>query len=46
MPIPTLMSESGHLSIRVLSRYARPSVDVLDGWHAERDAAVQEVGAR
>ncbi|WP_154670693.1 hypothetical protein [Actinopolyspora erythraea] len=43
---PTLRNESGHLSIRVLSRYARLSADVLGGWHAERAAAVQEVDAR
>lgn len=43
---PMLRTPSGHASIRVLQRYARLLADVLGGWHAERDVAVQAVGAR
>jgi integrase/recombinase XerC/integrase/recombinase XerD len=46
MPTPTLMTKSGHLSIRSLARYARPSVDAVARWHDERDPAGRTRGAR
>jgi integrase len=39
MSAPMLMTKSGHTSITSLAKYARPSVDALARWEAERDPA-------
>jgi integrase/recombinase XerD len=36
---PMLMSKSRHRSITSLARYARPGVEALQRWEAERDPA-------
>ena len=36
---PMLMTKSRHLSIASLGRYARPGVEALQRWEAERDPA-------
>jgi integrase/recombinase XerD len=36
---PMLMSKSRHQSITSLARYARPGVEALQRWEAERDPA-------
>lgn len=46
MPTPMLMTKSGHLSIRTLSRYSRPSVEALARWHADRDPAARKASRR
>ena len=37
MSTPMMMTKSGHTSVRSLARYARPSVEALQRYEAERD---------
>ena len=39
MSAPMMMTKSGHTSVRSLVRYARPSVEALQRYEAERDPA-------
>lgn len=39
MPVPLLMTKSGHRSIRSLARYTRPSIEAVDRWKAENSPA-------
>jgi integrase/recombinase XerC/integrase/recombinase XerD len=38
---PMLMKMSGHVSVRSLGKYARPSAEALARWRAETDPAAR-----
>jgi hypothetical protein len=40
-----LMKMSGHVSVRSLGKYARPSAEALARWRAETDPAPREAAA-